>query len=112
MNIPSKFKEVISNTFYDKSMEIWKADKTEDDEGSIIDGALTKVEDLTGNFQTQTKERIQKEYGLDIEANAVITCDTTQAVEDNILMFNNKGYRVKGVLKRDSHTVILVYMED
>lgn len=113
MKIPDLFKETIKNIFYDKKIEIWTCGELVDDEGAIIgDGKETKIEEFLGNFQFSTREYIQQEYGKEIEASAIITCETTTAEIGNILVYNNEDYMIKSIIKSDSHFTILVERND
>lgn len=109
MKIPEIFKQVIADTFYDKDIEIWTSGTIKDDEGSIVEnGKLEKIDSFKGNFQFSTREYIQQEYGKEIEANAIVTCDKTVAEIGNILVYNNKEYEIKSLVPSDSHITILV----
>lgn len=109
MKIPEKFKQVIADTFYDKSIEIWTKGTIKDDEGAVIgNGKLEKIDSFKGNFQFSTREYIQQEYGKEIEANAIVTCDKTVAEIGNILVYNDKEYEIKSLVPSDSHITILV----
>ena len=109
MKIPEMFKQVIADTFYDKDIEIWTKGTIRDDEGSDIGtGKVKKIDSFKGNFQFSTREYIQQEYGKEIEANAIVTCDKTVAEINNVLVYNNKDYIIKSLVPSDSHTYILV----
>jgi len=109
MEIPEIFKQTIAYTFYDKDIEIWTEGTIKDDEGSVIgNGKLEKVDSFKGNFQFSTREYIQQEYGREIEANAIVTCDKTVAKIGNILVYNNNDYVIKSLVSSDSHITILV----
>ena len=109
MKIPETFKQAIADTFYDKDIEIWTEGTIKDDEGSVIEnGKLEKIDSFKGNFQFFTREYIQQEYGKEIEANAIVTCDKTVAEIGNILVYNNNDYTIKSLITGDSHTTILV----
>ena len=109
MKIPETFKQAIADTFYDKDIEIWTEGTIKDDEGSVIgNGKLEKIDSFKGNFQFSTREYIQQEYGKEIEANAIVTCDKTVAEIGNILVYNNNDYTIKSLITGDSHTTILV----
>lgn len=113
MKIPNKFKEVIVDTFYDKDIEIWSSGTMKDDEGAIIEnGKLEKIDSFKGNFQFTTREYIQQEYGKEIEANAIVTCDKTTAQIGNILIYNSNDYAIKSKIIGDSHTTLLVKGSD
>lgn len=109
MNIPIEFKQVISDTFYDKDIEIWSSETIKDDEGAIIgNGKIEKIDSFKGNFQLKTREYIKQEYGQEIEANAIVTCDKTIAEIGNILVYNGNDYEIKSKITGDSHTTLLV----
>lgn len=109
MKIPVEFKQVIADTFYDKDIEIWTEETIKDDEGSVVGkGKKDKIDSFKGNFQFSTREYIQQEYGKEIEANAIVTCDKTAAEIGNILVYNNNDYTIKSLITGDSHTTILV----
>ena len=109
MQIPEIFKQVIADTFYDKDIEIWTSGMIKDDEGSSIgEGRLEKIDSFKGNFQFSTREYIQQEYGKEIEANAIVTCDKAKAEIGNILVYGNKDYTIKSLVHSDSHITFLV----
>lgn len=109
MQIPEIFKQVIADTYYDKDIEIWTSGTIKDDEGSVIgDGKLDKIDSFKGNFQFSTREYIQQEYGKEIEANAIVTCNETKAEISNILVYDNKEYTIKSLVPSDSHITLLV----
>lgn len=109
MQISEIFKQAITDTFYDKDIEIWTAGTIKDDEGSVIEnGKLDKIDSFKGNFQFSTREYIQQEYGKEIEANAIVTCNETKAEIGNILVYDNKEYTIKSLVPSDSHITLLV----
>lgn len=113
MKIPNEFKQVIADTFYDKEIEIWTSGTIKDNEGAVIeDGKQDKIDEFKGNFQFTIREYIQKVYGLEIEANAIVTCDKTVAQIGNILVYNGNDYIIKSKITGDSHTVLLVNGSD
>lgn len=113
MQIPDLFKQVIADTFYDKDIEIWTFETIKDDEGAVIgDGKQDKIDEFKGNFQFTTKEYIQQEYGKEIEANAIVTCDKTMAKIGDILVYDGKDYNIKSIVPSDSHTTLLVNGSD
>ncbi len=109
MQIPEIFKKAIADTFYDKDIEIWSNTTTVDEEGAVIEsGKLQKLDSFKGNFQFSTREYIQQEYGKEIEANAIVTCNETKAEIGNILVYDNKEYIIKSLVPSDSHITLLV----
>lgn len=113
MQIPDLFKKAISDTFYDKDIEIWTSGTIKDDEGAVIgDGKQDKIDEFKGNFQFTTREHIQQEYGKEIEANAIVTCDKTVAKIGDIVVYNGNDYEIKSKINSDSHTTLLVNGSD
>lgn len=109
MKLPSEFKQVISDTFYDKDIEIWSSGTIKDDEGCVIgNGKLEKIDSFKGNFQFNTREYIQQEFGQSIQADAIVTCDNVVGAIGDILVYNEQEYIIKSLIVSDSHTTILV----
>lgn len=112
MKIPEMFKKVIADTFYDKELRIMttEAENEKDDEGSIIESKKeTLKETIMGNFQYSTIEKIQQEYGKEIVAECIATCEDTQATVDDILVYLNKEYEIKAIIPSDSHKTMLLH---
>lgn len=110
MEIPESFKRAIADIFYDKDIEIWRQAKIEDDEGAIVGNEKTeKIDSFKGNFQFKTREKIKREYGEEIEANAIVTCDRTKAKIGDILVYNGKEYEIKSIVPSDSHMTLIVF---
>lgn len=81
MNISNSFKKAIANTFYDKELKIMttKDEKERDDEGCMIDTEKEILkETIIGNFQHSTLEKVQQEYGKEIIAECIVTCEDTR----------------------------------
>lgn len=113
MKIPNEFKQVITDTFYDKDIKIWTSGTIKDDEGCVIEnGKQEKIDEFKGNFQLTTREYIQQEYGKEIEANAIVTCNKTVAKIGDILVYNDNDYEIKSKITGDSHTTLLVNGSD
>lgn len=113
MNIPNSFMKKVANTFYDKLIEIWSSGTIIDDEGAIIgSGKQDKIDEFKGNFQFKTREYIQQEYGKEIEAVAIVTCNKAVASIGDILVYNESDYTIKSIIVSDSHTTIIVNGSD
>lgn len=112
MNIPNEFKEAIKSTFYDKNITIFSIGTELDEEGGTIDGEKKQIENLDCNVQFQTCEKIQESYGKEIEAECIVTCDTTTASIGNIAKYNNKDYEIKAVIPKDTHCILLLHRKE
>lgn len=105
MQIPNLFKEVIKNTFYDKKIDIYG---TTDEIGLELDDIKVKGElkesNLSCNVHFIGNEVAKQNYGLDIEANIMVTCDETVADLSDIITYQGQDYTITGKLTPDSHT--------
>lgn len=112
MNIPNEFKQVIVDIFYDKELKIMTTEKEEvkDDEGCIIESKRNiEKETIMGNFQFSTLEKVQQEYGKEMVAECIVTCEDTQATVNDILVYLDKEYEIKAIIPYDSHKTILLH---
>lgn len=110
MNIPSKFKEIQSSVFQDKTVEHYLPVSVKGSLGSII----TKPSDTASgeyrvNFRIVTSELKAEEWGLRINRDATITSSVHLPVKEcDYIRYNGMFYRVKGVQPFDSHTLYLL----
>lgn len=112
MKISDLFKQVIKDTFYDKELKIMTTGKQQekDEEGCIIETKKDIVkETIKGNFQSSTLEKVQQEYGKEIIAECIATCEDTKATLDDVLVYNDKEYEIKAIIPYDSHKKILLH---
>lgn len=112
MQILNEFKQVIADTFYDKELKIMTNEKEEiiDDEGCIIETERNILKEIImGNFQFSTLEKVQQEYGKEIIAECIVTCEDTKATADDILIYQDKEYKIKAIIPCDSHKTILLH---
>lgn len=105
MQIPNLFKEVIKNTFYDKEIDIYETiEKTGEELDTIRTKGNLKEEKIPCNVHFIGNEVAKKDYGLNIEASIMITCDKTVAQMTDILAYLGQDYIITGKLTSDSHT--------
>ncbi len=112
MEIPNLFKQVIKDTFYDKQLKIMTTEKQQekDEEDCIIETEKDIVkETIKGNFQFSTIEKIQQEYGKEMVAECIVTCEDTKATVDDVLVYKDKEYMIKAIIPYDSHKTILLH---
>lgn len=112
MNIPNSFKKAIANNFYDKEIKIMttETEQERDDEGCIIETEKVIVKEfIMGNFQYCTLEKIQQEYGKEIIAECIVTCEKTGATINDVCKYKNREYEIKAVIPSDSHKKILLH---
>lgn len=111
MKIPNEFKQAIANIFYDKELKIMTTEKEvqKDDEGCVIETEKEILKEvIMGNFQYSTLEKVQQEYGKEMQADCIVTCEDTKATVDDVLVYLDKEYEIKAIIPSDSHKTILL----
>lgn len=113
MNIPEAFKKAIADTFYDKTVDIFG---TIEEIGEELDVTRKKGDikqpNLSCNVHSIGNEVAQKDYGLNIEANIMLTCNDTVADLGDMLIYDDKIYIITGKLTPDSHVKIFAKLGD
>lgn len=105
MNIQKNFKKAIADIFYDKKIDIYGTKKEIGEElDTIIVKSDLKESNLDCNIHFIGNDVAKKDYGLNIEANILVTCDKTVAKISDILTYLNQDYTITGKLTLDSHT--------
>lgn len=108
MQIPDLFKKAISDTFYDKTVEILKNIVIVDEEGGITKKGIEVIGTFKGNASFSNCKEIQKDYGLDYEINIAVTTFTDVNVKiSDLIRYNNVIFEVTDVLPFDSHLMIV-----
>lgn len=107
MYIPRAMKTAIAKVFYDKDIHLMNKRTVKDAEGGVKTDGYAVVDVFKGNVNFSNCEKIQEEYGLDYKVDISITTDYTGLKKDDILTYDKVLYEVKGIYKRDSHTLVL-----
>ena len=104
MNIPETFKKAISDTFYDKEVDVYDILEETGEELDVVRKKGNIIEkSLKCNIHQTSNDLVLKDYGLNIEANIMITCDNTIAKIGDILTCKGQDYTITGKLTHDSH---------
>ena len=104
MNISETFKKVISDTFYDKEVDIYDISEETGEELDVVRKKGNIIENsLECNVHQTSNDIVLKDYGLNIEASIMITCDNTIAEIGDILTYKEQDYIITGRLNLDSH---------
>ena len=106
MIISQSFKNAIAKVFFDKTFEVYSITESNDN-GFIQRDTLLKVKDITGNIRFKSFGELQKEYGIDIEAEGVVSTHAELEI-DNIIKYQNIDYRIVDFLKFDSHNLFFI----
>lgn len=107
MFIPKTMKTAIAKAFYDKEIHLMDKRTETDAEGDVKTLGYTEKETFNGNVNFSNCEKIQEDYGLDYKIDISITTDYTVLTKDDIIVYDQVMYEVKGVYVRDSHALVI-----
>lgn len=107
MKLPSNYQKYMS-MMYDKKVLIYSPIEDVDEElnVSIKKGKLKEI--LMGNAHITSKEANLKDFGITLDAKMYITCSDTKAKEYDFAIYEDKEYKVVGIIKNDSHTKVFL----
>jgi len=106
MRIPSKFTQVIADTFFDKTIDLYSVGEITDKEGFTRRDVLLKTGDFTGNVYFTNLEEVRQDYGIEEQIDVVIS--THEEIEAGVIVgYGGKDYRVVKAIPRDSHNLLI-----
>ena len=73
----------------------------------LEDYLVIKEKDIIGNIRFKSFGELQKEYGIDIEAEGVVSTHADLEI-DNIIKYQDIDYRIVDFLKFDSHNLFFI----
>ena len=107
MFIPKSMKTAIAKAFYDKEIHLMDKRTEMDAEGDVKTLGYSVKEAFKGNVNFSNCEKIQEDYGLDYKVNISITTDYNGLNVNDIIVYEQGLYEVKGIFNRDSHRLIV-----
>jgi hypothetical protein len=107
LRIPQNFKTAIKKHFYDKEISLYSTEEVVDADGGANLGTLTVTSTFLGNINFSKLDKVQKDYGIDDQIDAVITTDSLIDL-DSIVGYDSRKYRVIRSIPFDSHTLLIV----
>lgn len=107
MKLPSEFKQIIADNFYDKEVSILKKETITDIEGGVTSKGYEVINTFKGNVNFSNCKQIQEEYGLDYNIDISITTNCESIVIDDIIKYQDMIYKVMDILSSDSHFQIV-----
>lgn len=113
MKIPDGFKETQRKVFQDKPVIYRPAVESVGGLGSVTvsPGSFSASYDV--NFQIISDALLAQEWGLLAGRDAFITSSASLDVEmGGFFQYDRAVYRIKGILKRDSHMKIMLELTD
>ena len=105
MKIPDKFKKVIAKTFYDKNIQFFTLTKGIDSEGGRLKPTLEISTTRACNVHLKTNRNTLEEHGIESDSDVVLTTDE-EVQKELVFVYLGTHYRVKEVIKRDSHFLV------
>ena len=108
MLFPDEAKQIIAQSFYDKTVEVLTSQDTIDAEGGVVKNSLTVKCTLQGNVRFANLGEIQTELGLVESIDICVTCGANENVAVNdLLRYGGKLYVATSVIPSDSHLTIV-----
>lgn len=107
MYIPKTMIKEITNTFYDKTVEILDKKINIDAEGGVTSKGFDVIDTFKGNVSFSNCKKIQEEYGLDYNIDVSITTNYKLLSINDFIKYNDVIYNVTDILKSDSHILIV-----
>ena len=99
-------RKTVSDNFYDKKIYIYNAIEKVGEELDVVRTKGDLKEELACNVHIIGDNILKQDYGLNIQANIMVTCIETLAKKGDIITYNNQDYNVVEIIKNDSHTKI------
>lgn len=99
-------RNAVSDTFYDKTVELYNTVEVVGEELDAIRQKGELKEKIQCNVHTIGDKVLKQDYGLDIQANIMLTCSSTKAIKGDIITYNNQDYKVVEILVKDTHIKI------
>lgn len=108
MYLPSNFKQIIADHFYDKSIDVIDKTVTTDTEGGVIKMGTTTKSTFNANVRVTALNEVQQELGLVETIDIAITCDpSTEVSVDDLLQYAGRQYVATDVIPYDSYKMIV-----
>lgn len=97
--------------FYNKKIDIYEY-KPYVDEHHVKREKYEKMQTIDTDIQPYSKDKVQKEYGYDIECTNRMFCDIDEDIKENmVVLYNGDTYRVKKIIKWDDYFDIILNAE-
>lgn len=103
MELPNSFIENIAKAFYDKRIVIYEKTTIVDAEGGKIKAVGEQKGEALVNISYSNLDEQRKEYGLQVEINATVTCRPETLTLGDIIEYKDTKYDVVGLIPFDSH---------
>lgn len=100
--------------YYDKEIYLYKPLKVKDEVShtKVTKLSLVNEEPYLVDVQPSNAEKVKKDYGYDIECDAVIYCDIMDIAEGDVIKYNDSTFRVQKVpLPWDDYMIVFMSKE-
>lgn len=106
MQLPSNFKNTISDIFYDKTISKYTKSSSKDDFGEVVVDVQDSGETFIGNVRFTNLQELKESYGIVEDIDISITTEEEVSLGD-ILSYDSQLYRVTKVIPTDSHNLVV-----
>lgn len=109
MKIPKDFKNIMQNVMYDKELKIYEVIEEVNEELEVERKKGNFILKINGNVQPASHDIALRDYGLNIEANFICTCDPQIKIPKNTLIeYIEYKLEITGILIYDTHQKIFL----
>lgn len=100
----SIFAKDMSSMFYTKIVEIYQLESVTDDWGAIVEEQYTLVKRCRVDIQPNSKDKLNREYGYDLETTKRMFVDIDpQITEASLIVYDGKPYHVVKIIEWDDY---------
>lgn len=90
--------------FYTKEVKIYKPENTEDKWGAIIEGQYRLVKTAKVDVQPNSRDKLNKEYGYDLETTLRLFCDVSEPItEASLISYRGQPFDVVKIVEWDDY---------
>lgn len=107
MKVPESFKNAFEKIMYCDVLRVFKRKEDVVDEYLNTKYNFEFSKDIKGNVNNTSNTILKEKYGLDIDAEYIITTNERLSLEEYIL-YNYKLYKIEKVLEHASHFKVFI----
>lgn len=90
--------------FYTKEVKIYKLEQVVDEWGTIGESKYVLVKSLPVDIQPYSQDKLNRDYGYDLETTKRMFCDIDNSVDEaSLVLYRGKAYRVVKIVEWDDY---------
>ena len=108
MKIPTNFKILISQTFYDKTIYKCNLIDDVDNEGWAREYPVLNGASFVGNVNYKNLDQVQQDYGLSNEKVDLAVTTSENVIVGTVVQYSSLFYRITQTIICDTHNMLLL----